>query len=111
MPVASIATWPCGSHKTAKTSAGGAAMVRWTSMRSVMGLIVAGSVRTEGRFEMLIAGYNDGLMRHRHETSAAQPETLRRAIAFIHENAHLDIGLGDIAAALGVTPRSVQYTF
>jgi transcriptional regulator GlxA family with amidase domain len=36
---------------------------------------------------------------------------LRRAIAFIHDNAHRDIGLNDIAAAIGVTPRSVQYTF
>jgi len=45
------------------------------------------------------------------ETSASQPETLRRAIAFIHDNAHRDIGLTDIAAAIGVTPRSVQYMF
>lgn len=58
-----------------------------------------------------MAGYTDGLMRHRAETTAAQPETLRRAIAFIHENAHLDIGLSDIAAAINVTPRSVQYMF
>jgi transcriptional regulator GlxA family with amidase domain len=45
------------------------------------------------------------------ESSAAQPQMLRRAIAFIHDNADSDIGLTDIAAALGVTPRSVQYTF
>jgi transcriptional regulator GlxA family with amidase domain len=45
------------------------------------------------------------------ETSAAQPQTLRRAIAFIHDNAHRDIGVNDIAAAINVTPRSVQYTF
>jgi len=45
------------------------------------------------------------------ETFAAQPQTLRRAIAFIEDNAHLDIRLIDIALALGVTPRSVQYTF
>jgi transcriptional regulator GlxA family with amidase domain len=50
-------------------------------------------------------------VRHRPELPAAQPETLRRAIGFIHENAHLDVGLGDIAAAIGVTPRSVQYMF
>jgi transcriptional regulator GlxA family with amidase domain len=50
-------------------------------------------------------------MRNNVETSAAQPRTLRRAIAFIHENAHQDIGLSDIAAAINVTPRSVQYTF
>jgi transcriptional regulator GlxA family with amidase domain len=50
-------------------------------------------------------------MRNHVEMSAAQPQTLRRAIAFIHENAHRDIGLSDIAAAINVTPRSVQYTF
>ncbi len=36
---------------------------------------------------------------------------LARATAYIQENAHLDITLSDIAAAVGVTPRSVQYTF
>jgi transcriptional regulator GlxA family with amidase domain len=45
------------------------------------------------------------------ETFAAQPQTLRRAVAFIDDNAHLDIGLTDIAGAIGVTPRTVQYTF
>jgi transcriptional regulator GlxA family with amidase domain len=45
------------------------------------------------------------------ETSAPRPQTLRRAIAFMHDNAHGDIALTDIAAAIGVTPRSVQYTF
>jgi transcriptional regulator GlxA family with amidase domain len=45
------------------------------------------------------------------ETAAAQPQTVRPAIAFIHDNAHRDIGLSDIAAAISVTPRSVQYTF
>jgi transcriptional regulator GlxA family with amidase domain len=50
-------------------------------------------------------------MRRLTETPASQPRTLRRAIAFIHENAHQDIGLSDIAAAIDVTPRSVQYLF
>ncbi|GAC1402785.1 MAG: hypothetical protein NVSMB60_19620 [Mycobacterium sp.] len=58
-----------------------------------------------------MAGYIGGLMRYRPETTAAQPETLRRALAFMHQNAHLDIGLSDIAAAIGVTPRTVQYMF
>ena len=53
----------------------------------------------------------DGLVRNHVETPAAQPQTLRRAIAFIHDNAHRDIGLADIAGAIGVSPRSVQYTF
>ena len=50
-------------------------------------------------------------MRKDAETPAPQPQTLRRAIAFIHDNAHRDIALTDIAAVIGVTPRSVQYTF
>ena len=50
-------------------------------------------------------------MRKNAETSAPQPQTLRRAIAFIQDNAHRDIALTDIAAAIGVTPRSVQYIF
>ncbi|MFE7378927.1 helix-turn-helix transcriptional regulator [Streptomyces zhihengii] len=37
--------------------------------------------------------------------------TLRRAMAFIEENAHRDIGLADIATAVCVTPRAVQYAF
>jgi transcriptional regulator GlxA family with amidase domain len=60
---------------------------------------------------MLVVGYIHWLMRSHVETTAAQPQTLRGAIEFIHENAHRDIGLSDIAAALNVTPRSVQYMF
>ncbi|MFE6709888.1 helix-turn-helix transcriptional regulator [Streptomyces sp. NPDC057695] len=37
--------------------------------------------------------------------------TLRRAVAFIEDNAHRDIGLADIAAAAYVTPRAAQYAF
>src|SRR6478735_529475 len=39
MPEASMATWPWGSQRTAKISAAGAAMVRWTSIRSVIGRV------------------------------------------------------------------------
>jgi transcriptional regulator GlxA family with amidase domain len=46
-----------------------------------------------------------------HATETAQPPQLRRALAFIHDNAQSDIGVGDVAAAVGVTPRSVQYMF
>ena len=92
-------------------SAAGAVMVRWTSMRSVMGQIVSGLRPAARRFGISVLGYTDGQMRNAAETFAAQPPTLRRATAFIHDNAHRDIGLGDIATAIGVTPRSVQYTF
>ena len=39
------------------------------------------------------------------------PPILRHAVAFIHESADADIGLEDIAAAVSVSPRSVQYAF
>ena len=45
------------------------------------------------------------------DPATAQPVLLRRALEFIHDNAHRDITLGDIAASVNVTPRSVQYTF
>ena len=38
-------------------------------------------------------------------------DTLRRAVAFIEENAHRDIGLSEIAASIPVTARAVQYAF
>ena len=41
----------------------------------------------------------------------AHPSTLRRAVAFIETNAHLDISLADIAAAAFVTIRAVQLAF
>ncbi|NBH05318.1 helix-turn-helix transcriptional regulator, partial [Amycolatopsis sp. SID8362] len=41
----------------------------------------------------------------------AAPDTLRRAEDFVHEHAHTDIGLGDIARACHVTPRALQYAF
>jgi transcriptional regulator GlxA family with amidase domain len=50
-------------------------------------------------------------MRNYVDTDIGQPLVLRRAVAYIHENAHHDITVNDIAAAVNVTPRSVQYTF
>jgi transcriptional regulator GlxA family with amidase domain len=46
----------------------------------------------------------------RSSDSPASP-LLARATAYIHDNAHRDITLSDIAQAVKVTPRSVQYTF
>ncbi|TXS52301.1 helix-turn-helix transcriptional regulator [Streptomyces sp. t39] len=48
---------------------------------------------------------------HPADSRDAGTRTLRRAIDFIEENAHRDIGLADIAAAAFVTPRAVQYAF
>lgn len=39
------------------------------------------------------------------------PPLLRRALAYINDNAHHDIRVSDIAAAVNVSPRSVQYAF
>jgi AraC-like DNA-binding protein len=39
------------------------------------------------------------------------PVLLQRAIAFIDDNAHRDISLTDIAQAVYVTPRALQYMF
>ncbi|HEY7325789.1 MAG TPA: helix-turn-helix transcriptional regulator [Streptosporangiaceae bacterium] len=44
----------------------------------------------------------------RHDAS---PPTLRRAVVFIDDNAHRDIGIADIAAAASVTTRAVQLAF
>jgi AraC-like DNA-binding protein len=41
----------------------------------------------------------------------AQPENLRRAVAFIEENPSRDISVVDIARAANVSPRSVQLAF
>ncbi|WP_409239799.1 helix-turn-helix domain-containing protein [Streptomyces sp. PA5.6] len=41
----------------------------------------------------------------------AHPATLRRAITFIEENAHTDIGVADIAAAARVSIRAIQLAF
>jgi AraC-like DNA-binding protein len=50
----------------------------------------------------------DPTIEDRHD---AHPATLRRAIAFIDENAHTDISVADIAAAACVTIRAVQLAF
>src|SRR3954451_12356690 len=47
MPELSMSTWPCGSHSTRKMVAGSAAIVRWTSMRSVV--MASSCQRSAGR--------------------------------------------------------------
>lgn len=41
----------------------------------------------------------------------ALPETLKEAVAFIHRHAVGDVSINDIAAAVHLTPRAVQYLF
>ncbi|WP_218952445.1 helix-turn-helix transcriptional regulator [Amycolatopsis anabasis] len=50
----------------------------------------------------------DPTIEDRHD---AHPATLRRAIAFIDDHAHLDISVADIAAAAHVSIRALQYAF
>lgn len=50
----------------------------------------------------------DPTIEDRHD---AHPATLRRAVAFIDENAHLDVSVADVAAAASVTIRAVQLAF
>jgi AraC-like DNA-binding protein len=41
----------------------------------------------------------------------ALPEALKVAVAFIHRHAASDIGINDVAGAVHLTPRAVQYLF
>ncbi|MGU3501657.1 AraC family transcriptional regulator [Mycobacterium sp. C31M] len=45
------------------------------------------------------------------DAGADQPALLRQAVEFIHDNASRDISVRDIAAALYLSPRTVQYLF
>jgi len=42
---------------------------------------------------------------------SAVPESLKDAVSFIHRNAAADVGINDVAAAVHLTPRAVQYLF
>ena len=46
-----------------------------------------------------------------HDYGRNLPPILRNAVALNHENAEADIGVDDKAAAVNVSPRSVQYAF
>jgi AraC-like DNA-binding protein len=46
-----------------------------------------------------------------HDRTDAKPVLLRRAMEYMDANAANDIGLGDVAEAVHVTPRAVQYMF
>ncbi|WP_176704377.1 helix-turn-helix transcriptional regulator [Mycobacterium malmoense] len=41
----------------------------------------------------------------------ALPETLKDAVSFIHRHAGEDVSINDVAAAVHLTPRAVQYLF
>lgn len=46
-----------------------------------------------------------------YDRTTTKPRMLRRALDFIHDNAHYEISIRDIAAASDVTPRAIQYAF
>ncbi|MFD3871905.1 helix-turn-helix transcriptional regulator [Streptomyces sp. NPDC058623] len=52
-----------------------------------------------------------GALPDRVDSRDGTSDTLRRAVVFIEENAHRDIGLAEIAASVPVTARAVQYAF
>jgi transcriptional regulator GlxA family with amidase domain len=44
-------------------------------------------------------------------TDPTVPEALKDAVSFIHRHATVDVGVNDIADAVHLTPRAVQYLF
>jgi AraC-like DNA-binding protein len=52
--------------------------------------------------------FTDPTIEDRHD---AHPATLRRAVAFIEDNAHRPVSVADVAAAANVTIRAVQLAF
>ena len=46
-----------------------------------------------------------------HDRNDHQPALLRRAVEYIESNAAADVAIADIAVAIHVTPRAVQYMF
>lgn len=64
----------------------------------------------------LIAGallecYPSNLTEQDPASDSALPETLKEAVSFIHRHTAEDIGINDVAEAVHLTPRAVQYLF
>jgi AraC-like DNA-binding protein len=54
---------------------------------------------------------NNAMTFTEHRPDGVTPAALRRAVAFIADNAHSPITITDIAAAAGTGPRAVQHAF
>jgi AraC-like DNA-binding protein len=54
---------------------------------------------------------DDAAAGSRHDRNDHHPALLRRAIAYIDEHAAEDIGVAEVASAVYVTPRALQYMF
>lgn len=78
---------------------GGAPLVVDAAARLLAATILA-AFDTDARPEPVLA-----------DTRDATSETARRTVAFIESQPQAEIGLADMAAAAGVTPRAVQYAF
>lgn len=59
----------------------------------------------------LLECYPSNLTEHDPASDLALPETLKEAVSFIHRHAAEDIGINEVAAAVHLTPRAVQYLF
>lgn len=55
--------------------------------------------------------YPSNVTEHALADEHALPETLKDAVTFIHRNAAGEVGINDVAAAVHLTPRAVQYLF
>jgi AraC-like DNA-binding protein len=62
---------------------------------------------------MTLAAFGTTFDEHRHRPAqrAGAPVTVRRALSYIEENAHLPITVDDIAAASFISTRGLQYAF
>lgn len=59
----------------------------------------------------LLECYPSNVTDHGQAGNPALPEVLKDAVSFIHCHASDDIGVNDVAAAVHLTPRAVQYLF
>lgn len=59
----------------------------------------------------LLECYPSNLTEQDPASDLALPETLKEAVSFIHRHTAEDIGINEVAAAVHLTPRAVQYLF
>lgn len=59
----------------------------------------------------LLECYPSNLTEQESAGDVALTETLKEAVSFIHRHTTEDIGINDVAAAVHLTPRAVQYLF
>lgn len=103
---------PVGPEKAALWRATAAYLAACLDGQSTLPpLVVAGSARLLAATALSVFPNDITAAPRPADRTDAHTDTLRRALAFIDDNAHRDIGLTDIAASVPVTPRAVQYAF